>query len=86
MALGDVIVRDVRVMHRGTPNHADEPRPMVVIGYSRHWYHRPEVRIQIPDATWTSLSDRARRLLRFNPRVAGLGEVDATEAYQAFAY
>ncbi len=86
MELGDVIIRDVRVMHRGTPNRTDEPRPMVVIGYSRHWYHRPEVQIRIPEATWTGLSERAKRLLRFNPRVASLAQADPKEHYQAFAY
>jgi ectoine hydroxylase-related dioxygenase (phytanoyl-CoA dioxygenase family) len=86
MELGDVMVRDVRVMHRGTPNHTDVPRPMIVIGYSRHWYHRPEVNINIPEATWAQLSERARQLLRFNPRVKSLDELPQQERYQAFAY
>ena len=86
MELGDVMIRDVRVMHRGTPNNTDEPRPMVVIGYSRRWYFRPEVSIHVPDATWETLSERARHLLRYNPRVKDLSEAPATERYQAFAY
>jgi hypothetical protein len=35
MKLGDVMIRDVRALHRGTPNQTDTPRPMVVLGYSR---------------------------------------------------
>jgi ectoine hydroxylase-related dioxygenase (phytanoyl-CoA dioxygenase family) len=86
MDVGDVMIRDVRLMHRGTPNHTDVARPMVVIGYSRHWYHRPEVHIDIPQATWDTLSPRAKRLLRHNPRVKSLADVDRGEGYQAFAY
>lgn len=48
MKLGDVMIRDVRALHRGTPNNTDSPRPMVVIGYSRSWYFRPEVHIDVP--------------------------------------
>src|SRR5687768_13028701 len=62
MKLGDVMIRDVRGLHRGTPNHTDEPRPMIVIGYSRRWLFRPEVSIQIPRAMFDNLSDRARQL------------------------
>ena len=86
MKTGDVMIRDVRGIHRGTPNETDEPRPMCVIGYSRRWLFRPEVSIRIPRATWENLSDAAKHLLRFNPRVESLDEADATEVYQAFAY
>lgn len=85
MKLGDVIIRDVRHMHRGTPNRTAEPRPMVVIGYSRRWLLRPEVSIQVPRAALDGLSERARRLLRFNPVVEELDE-ERGEVYQAFAY
>ena len=34
MQVGDVMIRAVRGLHRGTPNTTHEPRPMVVIGYS----------------------------------------------------
>lgn len=86
MKLGDVMVRDVRGLHRGTPNNTDEPRPMVVIGYSRRWLFRPEVSIQIPDETWNRLSDLSKHLLRVNPRIRTLDETESTEIYQSFAY
>ena len=86
MQLGDVMIRDVRGLHRGTPNYTDIPRPMVVIGYSRRWLYRPEVSIQIPRAAMTTLSERGRHLLRFNPIVESLDEVAGTEVYQSFAY
>lgn len=86
MQLGDVMIRDVRGLHRGTPNHTATPRPMVVIGYSRRWLFRPEVSIQIPRETYNTLSDRARQLLRFNPIVESLENQPEVEVYQAFAY
>ncbi|HSN97878.1 MAG TPA: phytanoyl-CoA dioxygenase family protein [Candidatus Nanopelagicales bacterium] len=86
MALGDVMVRDVRGLHRGTPNRTDVPRPMVVIGYSRRWLHRPEVSIRIPRDSLAGLSERAKQMLRFNPIVDSLDEEQEAEVYQAFAY
>ncbi|WP_437554877.1 phytanoyl-CoA dioxygenase family protein [Sorangium sp. So ce367] len=89
MELGDVMVRDVRGLHRGTPNRSREPRPMVVIGYSRRWLFRPEVSIRVPRESLTHLSERAKRMLRFNPIVESLDapeETEETEVYQAFAY
>lgn len=86
MQLGDVMIRDVRGLHRGTPNYTQIPRPMVVIGYSRRWLFRPEVSIHIPRAALDSLSERARHLLRFNPIVESLENQPEVEIYQSFAY
>lgn len=86
MKLGDVMIRDVRGLHRGTPNQTSEPRPMVVIGYSRRWLFRPEVSIQVPRAAFENLSVRARHLLRFNPIVESLDDLPEMERYQSFAY
>lgn len=86
MRLGDVMIRDVRGLHRGTPNRTNEPRPMVVIGYSRRWLFRPEVSIHVPRAALDTLSARARHLLRFNPIVESLDDQPQTEIYQSFAY
>ncbi|HEY0404803.1 MAG TPA: phytanoyl-CoA dioxygenase family protein [Pyrinomonadaceae bacterium] len=86
MKLGDIMIRDVRGLHRGTPNRTETPRPMVVIGYSRRWLLRPEVSIRVPRAALDTLSDRARRLLRFNPVVESPDDEPGTEVYQAFAY
>jgi ectoine hydroxylase-related dioxygenase (phytanoyl-CoA dioxygenase family) len=86
MRLGDCMIRDVRGLHRGTPNRTNVPRPMVVIGYSRRWLFRPEVSIRVPRAGLDKLSRRARHLLRFNPIVESLDEKPDTEIYQSFAY
>jgi hypothetical protein len=82
---GDVMIRDVRGLHRGTPNRTNEPRPMVVIGYSRRWLHRPEVSVRVPRDAHRQLSERARFLLRFNP-VVDSPDDEGTEVYQSFAY
>lgn len=86
MKVGDLMIRDVRGLHRGSPNRTDEPRPMVVIGYSRRWLFRPEVSIRIPRAVWENLSDKSKHLLRYNLRVETLSEIDRAEIYQSFAY
>ncbi len=86
MKLGDVMIRDVRALHRGTPNNTDVPRPMVVIGYSRKWYFRPEVNVQIPPDVLATLSPKAKRLLRYMPVLhAEVQDADA-ESYTRFAY
>lgn len=87
MARGDVMIRDVRHIHRGTPNPSPDPRPMVVIGYSRRWLFRPEVNIRIPRETLGRLPERAQRWLRFNPVFETAGQAGlAGESYRVFAY
>ena len=84
---GDVLIRDVRHIHRGTPNRTHTPRPMVVIGYSRRWLFRPEVNIRIPAPVLAAMPARAQRWLRFNPVFATAEEAAMpVESYRAFAY
>ncbi|HEY8571356.1 phytanoyl-CoA dioxygenase family protein [Phenylobacterium sp.] len=87
MNRGDVMIRDVRHIHRGTPNPQETPRPMVVIGYSRRWLFRPEVNIRVPAEVLVALPERARRWLRFNPVFETKAEAaQQVESYRAFAY
>jgi ectoine hydroxylase-related dioxygenase (phytanoyl-CoA dioxygenase family) len=84
---GDVMIRDVRHIHRGTPNRTHTPRPMVVIGYSRRWLFRPEVNIRVPIGVLANMPERAKRWLRFNPVFATPAEAAMpAESYRAFAY
>ena len=85
LLMGDVLFRDCRGLHRGTPNRTDEPRPMVVIGYSRKWFFRPEVNIQVPRDALATLPEKAKRLLRFNPVIDRI-EPYTGESYQSFQY
>jgi ectoine hydroxylase-related dioxygenase (phytanoyl-CoA dioxygenase family) len=87
MQRGDVMIRDVRHIHRGTPNLSTTPRPMVVIGYSRRWLFRPEVDIRVPAEVLAGLPARAQRWLRFNPMFATRAEAaQRQESYRVFAY
>jgi hypothetical protein len=86
MRVGDVLVRDVRGLHRGTPNATGTPRPMVVIGYSRRWLLRPEVGIRIGRSAWAALTDAQRFLLRFNPIVSDAEAAVDAETYRTFAF
>ena len=83
---GDIVIRDVRHLHRGTPNRTDEPRPMVVIGFSRAWLRRPEVSVRIPQSTWDRLDAAQRRLLRYESVVPDDAAQPAEERYRSFAY
>ena len=86
---GDVMIRDVRHIHRGTPNRTEVPRPMVVIGYSRRWLFRPEVDIRVPKEVLSSLPKRCQQWLRFNPLFDSIEEANSSrqkESYRAFAY
>jgi ectoine hydroxylase-related dioxygenase (phytanoyl-CoA dioxygenase family) len=87
MNRGDVMIRDVRHIHRGTPNRTATPRPMVVIGYNRRWLHRPEVQIRVPADVLAAMPERARRWLRFNPVFPTKAQASQSEeSYRAFAY
>ena len=85
MNMGDVMIRDVRALHRGTPNRSDTARPMVVIGYSRSWLMRPEVHIDVPRAVLEALAPQARELLRLNPVCDGAA-APVAEQYRSFMY
>lgn len=42
---GSVVIRDIRMWHRGTPNRSKEPRPMMAMVYNRPWYNHGVVEI-----------------------------------------
>lgn len=79
--MGDVVIRDVRGLHRGTPNNSATPRPMGVLGYSPRWLRRPEVGIQVPRAVLDTASPRLRELVRFEPVVEKVREYTGIEGY-----
>ena len=37
---GSVLIRDMRLWHRGTPNHSDRPRQMIAMIHHIHWFRR----------------------------------------------
>ena len=73
MKVGDVLIRDPRCLHRGTPNRTDTPRPVAVIGFERAWYrlislkHHNPVRREF----WETLPEPEQQLLRRNVEPPG---------------
>ena len=37
---GSVLIRDMRLWHRGMPNHSDRPRQMIAMVHNIHWFRR----------------------------------------------
>ena len=61
---GDVLIRDPRCLHRGTPNRTDTPRGVAVIGIRRRWFSRNRESNPVPRVVWEGLSERERQLMR----------------------
>ncbi|GIX07265.1 MAG: hypothetical protein KatS3mg115_1668 [Candidatus Poribacteria bacterium] len=64
MPAGSLLIRDIRMWHRGTPNRSDAPRPNMAMIYARHWLRTHYPPIGIPRETYERLSPRAQRLFR----------------------
>jgi ectoine hydroxylase-related dioxygenase (phytanoyl-CoA dioxygenase family) len=65
MLAGSVMIRDDRMWHRGTPNKSDQPRPNIAMIYGPAPKTPGSGNIQIPQDTYDRMSDRAKKLLRF---------------------
>jgi ectoine hydroxylase-related dioxygenase (phytanoyl-CoA dioxygenase family) len=65
MPAGSIMIRDDRMWHRGTPNKSDQPRPNIAMIYAPASNAPRNGNIQIPQETFDKLSERAKRLLRF---------------------
>ena len=48
LQVGDVLIRDPRCVHRGTPNTTDAPRPVAVFAFEREWYRLISIRHHNP--------------------------------------
>jgi hypothetical protein len=66
VCVGDLVVRDLRVWHRGMPNQTNAIRTMLALVYHRPWFHNPPY-IQIPRASLQTLSEHAQQI--FAPNV-----------------
>lgn len=65
MPAGSMLLRDMRMWHRGTPNNGTAPRPNLAMIFSRPWLKTHYPPITIPAQVHSGLSDRVRRLFRF---------------------
>jgi hypothetical protein len=64
MPAGSLLIRDSRMWHRGTPNRSNAARPNIALIYSRYWLKLRYPQIAIPQQTYDSLSERAKKLFR----------------------
>ncbi len=64
MPAGSLLLRDIRMWHRGTPNRSSAIRPNMARIYSRPWLKTSYPPIDIPRSTSRALSERAQKLFR----------------------
>ena len=64
MPAGSLLIRDMRMWHRGTPNRSDAAHPNMAFIFSRYWFKTSYPPIEISQETYDSLSDRAKQLFR----------------------
>ncbi|GGG19255.1 phytanoyl-CoA dioxygenase family protein [Paenibacillus abyssi] len=65
MPKGSLLIRDLRMWHRGTPNNSDHVRPNVAIIYARPWWRGGyQETLGISREKFEGLSDRAKKLFR----------------------
>jgi ectoine hydroxylase-related dioxygenase (phytanoyl-CoA dioxygenase family) len=64
MPAGSMVIRDIRMWHRGTPNRTDQHRTNIALIYNKDWFGGGGT-IQIPQETYDRLSERGKQLFRF---------------------
>lgn len=64
---GSLVVRDMRLWHRGMPNRTNERRSMLSLVYARQFHHWPDrmPRDSLKDV-WETLSEQAKRVYRYS--------------------
>ncbi|WP_274364959.1 phytanoyl-CoA dioxygenase family protein [Paenibacillus thermotolerans] len=62
MPAGSILIRDVRMLHRGTPNRSNEIRPNLALIYSAIGRDNS---VHIPQETYDNMSERAKHLFRY---------------------
>lgn len=67
VSAGDLVIRDMRMWHRGAPNEQDRIRTMLAIVYNRPWFKITPPFVPIPRATWEELPEYVRQIYRDNP-------------------
>ena len=73
MQAGDVLIRDPRCLHRGSPNRSETPRVVAVIGCQRAWLQRTVNHDEqpIPREQWDGMSEEERKRLRYFKGLVG---------------
>ena len=68
ISTGSIVVRDLRMWHRGVPNNSATIRPMLALIYQRSWTASHNL-VKIPRPTWEAWPEEAREIFRANPIV-----------------
>jgi ectoine hydroxylase-related dioxygenase (phytanoyl-CoA dioxygenase family) len=65
---GEILIRDLAMWHRGTPNPTDQPRTMLTIGMFRadHEYGYGSPSYNLDDALYERLDPRIRRMFAYH--------------------
>lgn len=84
MSAGSMMVRDIRMWHRGTPNNSDLVRPMLSLVYARNWFRfegaAGETPPTVDEDTYRGWSEDTKRLFRFASVDANLTKPSRLEA------
>lgn len=64
---GDILLRDPRVWHRGTPSNGQRSRPNMALVYSRGWFRfeMHSYRIKVPEETYNNFSEIFKAMFRY---------------------
>ena len=65
LPVGSLVLRDLRMWHRGMPNTTEAPRTMLALIYRRNWLGGDST-LTIPKAVWDAWPERARYIFRGN--------------------
>jgi len=66
MRVGSILLRDLRMWHRGTPNRGTRSRPNMALVYTRAWYRFEQRPFEIRQSAFDALPENVRRMFRFN--------------------
>lgn len=85
MPAGSMLVRDLRMWHRGTPNNSAGMRPNLAVVYTRRWYRFGQAEVgtmppRVSAETWASWSPEIRQLFRFAEVEGGANRTDLMAA------
>lgn len=64
MSAGSILIRDIRMWHRGTPNRSNYRRTNLAMIFNKSWYGAGSS-IPIPQETYDKLPAKAKELFRF---------------------
>ncbi|NKB69355.1 MAG: hypothetical protein GKR89_19970 [Candidatus Latescibacteria bacterium] len=63
--VGSLVLRDMRMWHRGMPNQTQTIRTMLAVVYNRLFYHFDR-KLTIPSNVWEQMNGPSQEIFRFN--------------------